>query len=185
MPSASDPRQQNRTRQPVPRPAQPGQRPAQPTRRSAQPAQRAAQQPAARPAQPAGGARFKQQAPAQRTQGQARQSRPHTHHAHGSHGVAPATRSSYNSHARRGAQKKSSPVPMIIGGVVAVLALVAIVFFVVPAVKGFFAGKCGCFYAENCRLTFFAKCGILNFEGIPETVGGRFLLPLLIGTDGR
>ena len=33
------------------------------------------------------------------------------------------------------------------------------------------------FYAENCRLTFFAKCGILNFEGIPETVGGRFLLP--------
>ena len=37
---------------------------------------------------------------------------------------------------------------------------------------------CGC-------LTFFAKCGILNFEGIPETVGGLFLLPLLIGTDGR
>lgn len=69
MPSASDPRQQNRTRQPAPRPAQPGQRPAQPTQRSAQPAQRAAQQPAARPAQPAGGARFKQQAPAQRTQG--------------------------------------------------------------------------------------------------------------------
>ena len=30
---------------------------------------------------------------------------------------------------------------MIIGGVVAVLALVAIVFFVVPAVKGFFAGE--------------------------------------------
>ena len=24
-----------------------------------------------------------------------------------------------------------------------------------------------------CRLTFFAKCGILNFEGIPETVGGQ------------
>ena len=136
MPSASDPRQQNRTRQPAPRPAQPGQRPAQPTQRSAQPTQRVAQQSAVRPAQPAGGARFKQQAPAQRTQGQARQSRPHTHHAHGSHGVAPATRSSYNSHARRGAQKKSSPVPMIIGGVVAVLALVAIVFFVVPAVKG-------------------------------------------------
>ena len=36
-----------------------------------------------------------------------------------------------------------------------------------------------------CRLTFFAKCDILNFEGIPETVGGLFLLPLLIGTDGR
>ena len=30
---------------------------------------------------------------------------------------------------------------MIIGGVIAVLALVAIVFFVVPAVKGFFAGE--------------------------------------------
>ena len=52
-------------------------------------------------------------------------------------------------------------------------------------VKGFFAGKCGWFYTENYRLTFFAKCGILNFEGIPETVGGLFLLPLLIGTDGR
>ena len=133
MPSASDPRQQSRQGQSVPRPAQPGQRPAQPTRRTAQ-------QPAARPAQPAGGSRFKQQAPAQRTQGQAPQSRSHAHHAHGSHGVAPATRSSYNTRARRGAQKKSSPVPMIIGGVVAVLALVAIVFFVVPAVKGFFAG---------------------------------------------
>ena len=54
-----------------------------------------------------------------------------------------------------------------------------------------------------CCLTFFAKCGILDFEGIPETVGGSlslgesavaisagrraglFLLPLLIGTDGR
>ena len=52
-------------------------------------------------------------------------------------------------------------------------------------VKGFFAGKCGWFYTENYRLTFFAKCGILDFEGIPETVGGLFLLPLLIGTDGR
>ena len=29
----------------------------------------------------------------------------------------------------------------------------------------------------NYGLTFFAKCGILNFEGIPETVGGRFRLP--------
>ncbi len=141
MPSASDPRQQSRQGQSVPRPAQPGQRPAQPTQRSAQPTRRTAQQPAARPAQPAGGSRFKQQAPAQRTQGQAPQSRSHAHHAHGSHGVAPATRSSYNTRARRGAQKKSSPVPMIIGGVVAVLALVAIVFFVVPAVKGFFAGE--------------------------------------------
>lgn len=102
-----------------------GQRPAQPMQRSAQPTQRAAQQPAARPAQPAGGARFKQQVPAQRTQGQAPQSRSHAHHAHGSHGVAPATRSSYNTHARRGAQKKSSPVPLIVGGVAAVLALVA------------------------------------------------------------
>ena len=141
MPSASDPRQQNRTRQPAQCPAQPGQRPAQPMQRSAQPTQRAAQQPATRPSQPVGGARFKQQAPAQRTQGQARQSRSHAHHAQGSHGVAPATRSSYKTHARRGAQKKSSPVPMMIGGVVAVLALVAIVFFAVPAVKGFFAGE--------------------------------------------
>ena len=41
------------------------------------------------------------------------------------------------------------------------------------------------FFAENYRLTFFTKCGILDFEGIPETVGGLFLLPLLIGTDGR
>lgn len=166
MPSASDPRQPNRTQQPASRPAQPGQRPAQPTQRAAQsaarpvqsfsrsaqpvqrtgqqpsarsvqhPASHAAQQPTARTAQPAGGTRFKQQAPTQRTQ--APQS--HSHHARGSHGVAPATRSSYNTHARRGAQKKSSPVPMIIGGVVAVLALVAIAFFVVPAVKGFFAG---------------------------------------------
>ena len=151
MPSASDPRQPIRTRQPVPRPAQPGQRPAQPTQRAAQPAarpvqsssrlaqpaQRTVRQPTARTAQPAGGTRFKQQAPTQRAQ--APQS--HSHHARGSHGVAPATRSSYNTHARRGAQKKSSPVPMIIGVVVAVLALVAIVFFVVPAVKGFFVGE--------------------------------------------
>ena len=141
MSSAFDPRQPNCTRQPAPRPVSSGQRPMQPTQRSAQPTRRTAQQPAARPAQPAGGSRFKQQAPAQRTQGQAPQSRSHAHHTHGSHGVAPATRSSYNTRARRGAQKKSSPVPMIIGGVVAVLALVAIVFFVVPAVKGFFAGE--------------------------------------------
>ena len=155
MPSASDPRQQNRTGQPASRLAQPGQRPVQPTQRAAQPVarpaqsssraaqptQRATQQPAARPTQPAGGARFKQQTPTQRTQGQAPRSRSHAHHAHGTHGVAPATRSSYNTHARRGAQKKSSPVPMIIGAVVAVLALAAIAFFVVPAVKGFFAGE--------------------------------------------
>ena len=167
MPSASDPRQPNRTRQPASRPAQPGQRPAQPTQRAAQPgtrpvqpfarsaqpaqrtgqqpsarsvqhpASRAAQQPTARTAQPAGGTRFKQQAPVRRTQ--ATQS--HSHHARGLHGVAPATRSSYDTRARRGAQKKSSPVPMIIGVVVAVLALAAIAFFVVPAVKGFFAGE--------------------------------------------
>lgn len=163
MSSAFDPRQPNRTRQSAPRPVSSGQRPMQPTQRAAQPAARSAQpsscptqptqrpgqQPVRRPAQqsaahtaqPAGGSRFKQQAPAQRTQGQAPQSRSHAHHAHGSHGVAPATRSSYNTRARRGAQKKSSPVPMIIGGVVAVLALVAIVFFVVSAVKGFFAGE--------------------------------------------
>ena len=167
MPSASDPRQPNRQGQPTPRPAQPGQRPAQPTQRAAQPAARpvqsssrsaqpvqrtgqqpsahsvqhpashAAQQPTARTAQPAGGTRFKQQVPTQRTQ--APQS--HSHHARGTHGVAPATRSSYNTHARRGSQKKSSPVPMIIGVVVAVIALATIAFFVVPAVKGFFAGE--------------------------------------------
>ena len=150
MPSAPDPRQPNRTRQPASRPAQPCQRPAQPTQRasqpaarpvqsfshSAQPVQRTGQQPSARSVQPAGGTRFKQQAPTQRTQ--APQS--HSHHARGSHGVAPATRSSYNTHARRGAQKKGSPVPMIVGVVVAVLALAAIAFFVVPAVKGLFAG---------------------------------------------
>ena len=150
MPSASDPRRQSRQGQPSSRPTQPGQRPAQPTQRaaqsaarpvqsssrSAQPAQRTAQQPSARSAQPAGGTRFKQQASTQRVQ--APQS--HSHHALGSHGVAPATRSSYNAHVRRGTQKKSSPVPMIIGGVVAVLALAAIAFFAVPAVKGFFAG---------------------------------------------
>lgn len=98
MPSASDPRQPNCTRQSASRPAQPGQRPAQPTQRAAQsaarpvqsssrsaqpvqrtgqqpsarsvqyPASHAAQQPTARSAQPAGGARFKQQAPTQRTQ---------------------------------------------------------------------------------------------------------------------
>ena len=153
MPSASDPRQPNRHGQPTPRPVSSGQRPMQPTQRAAQPAarpaqpssraaqsaQRPAQQPAARAARPASGTRFKQQAPTQRSQ--APQSHTRTHHAHGTHGVAPATRSSYNTHARRGVQKKSSPVPMIIGGVIAVLALVAIVFFVVPAVKGFFAGE--------------------------------------------
>lgn len=98
MPSAPDPRQPNCTRQSASRPAQPGQRPAQPTQRAAQsaarpvqsssrsaqpvqrtgqqpsarsvqyPASHAAQQPTARSAQPAGGARFKQQAPTQRTQ---------------------------------------------------------------------------------------------------------------------
>ena len=184
MPSASDPRQPNRTQQPASRPAQPGQRPAQPTQRAAQPAARpaqsfsraahpgqrtgqqpsarsvqhsashAAQQATARTAQPAGGTRFKQQAPTQRTQ--APQS--HSHHARGSHGVAPATRSSYNTHARRGAQKKSSPVPMIIGGVVAVLALAAIAFFVVPAVKGFFAG-------EETKLTAGQQGTVAKAEG--------------------
>lgn len=156
MSSAFDPRQPNRTRQPAPRPVPSGQRPVQPTQRAAQPAarpvqpssrpaqrpgqqpvRRSAQQPSARAAQPAGGARFKQQAPTQRAQ--APQS--HTHHARGTHGVAPAARSSYNTHARRGAQKKSSPVPMIIGAVVAVIALAAIAFFAVPAVKGLLGGE--------------------------------------------
>ena len=155
MPNASDPRQQNRTRQPAPRPAQPGQLPVQSTQRVAQPAartaksssravqpaQRVAQQPTARPAQSTGGARFKQQAPTQRAQAQAPQTRSRAHRAQGSHSVAPATRSSYNTHVRRGAQKKSSPVPMIVGAVVAVVALAAIAFFVVPAVKGFLTGE--------------------------------------------
>ncbi len=156
MSSASDPRQPNRTRQPASRPVPSGQRPVQLTPRAAQPvarpaqpssrpAQRPGQQPASRPAQqsaaraaqPAGGARFKQQAPTQRAQ--APQS--HAHHAHGTHGVAPAARSSYNTHARRGAQKKSSPVPMIIGTVVAVVVLAAIAVFAVPAVKGLLGGE--------------------------------------------
>ena len=156
MSSASDPRQPNRTRQPASRPVPSGQRPVQLTPRAAQPvarpaqpssrpAQRPGQQPASRPAQQsaaraaqsAGGARFKQQAPTQRAQ--APQS--HAHHAHGTHGVAPAARSSYNTHARRGAQKKSSPVPMIIGTVVAVLVLAVIAFFAVPAVKGLLGGE--------------------------------------------
>lgn len=147
MPSASDPRQQNRTRQPASRPAQPGQRPAQPTQRAVQQpvarstqqsSARLPQQPAARAAQSTGGTRFKQQAPAQRAQ--TPQSHGHSHRAHGAHRVVPATRSSYNSHARRSVQKKNSPVPMIVGAVFALLALAAIVFFVVPAVKGFITG---------------------------------------------
>ncbi len=156
MSSASDPRQPNRTRQPASRPVPSGQRPVQLTPRAAQPvarpaqpssrpAQRPGQQPASRPvqqsaaraAQSAGGARFKQQAPTQRAQ--APQS--HAHHAHGTHGVAPAAPSSYNTHARRGAQKKSSPVPMIIGTVVAVVVLAVIAFFAVPAVKGLLGGE--------------------------------------------
>lgn len=159
MPSAFDPRQPNRTRQSAPRPVPSDQRPMQPTQRAAQsaarptqpssrpvqPAQRPGQQPASRPAQqfaaraaqPAGGARFKQQTPNQRAQ--APQS--HAHHARGSHGVAPAARSSYNTHARRGTQKKSSPVPMIIGAVVAVIVLAVIAFFAVPAVKGLLGGE--------------------------------------------
>ena len=131
MSSASDPRQPNRTRQPASRPVPSGQRPGQ------QPVARPAQKPTARVAQSAGGARFKQQAPTQRAQ--APQS--HAHHAHGTHGVAPAAPSSYNTHARRGAQKKSSPVPMIIGTVVAVVVLAVIAFFAVPAVKGLLGGE--------------------------------------------
>lgn len=156
MSSASDPRQPNRTRQPASRPVPSGQRPVQLTPRAAQPvarpaqpssrpAQRPGQQPASRPAQQsaaraaqsAGGARFKQQAPTQRAQ--APQS--HTHYAHGTHGVAPAAPSSYNTHARRGAQKKSSPVPMIIGTVVAVVVLAVVAVFAVPAVKGLLGGE--------------------------------------------
>lgn len=159
MSSASDPRQPNRHGQPAPRSvssgqrpmrstqraAQPAARPAQPSSRSAQPAQRPgqqsvarpAQQPTARASQTAGGARFKQQTPTQRAQ----TPQSHAHHAQGTHGVAPAARSSYNTHARRGAQKKSSPVPMIIGTVVAVIVLAVIAFFAVPTVKGLLGGE--------------------------------------------
>ena len=159
MSSASDPRQPNRHGQPAPRSvssgqrpmrstqraAQPAARPAQPSSRSAQPAQRPgqqsvarpAQQPTARASQTAGGARFKQQTPTQRAQ----TPQSHAHHAQGAHGVAPAARSSYNTHARRGAQKKSSPVPMIIGTVVAVIVLAVIAFFAVPTVKGLLGGE--------------------------------------------
>ena len=35
-----------------------------------------------------------------------------------------------------------------------------------PVCQGLFSG-----------LTFFAECGILEFKGIPETVGGLFQLP--------
>lgn len=159
MSSASDPRQPSRTRQPASRPvpsgqrpvqltpraAQPVARPAQPSSRPAQPGQRPGQQPASRPtqqsaaraAQPAGGARFKQRTSTQRAQ--APQS--HAHQAHGTHGVAQAARSSYNTHTRRGAQKNSSPVPMIIGAVVAVVVLAVIGFFAVPTVKGLLGGE--------------------------------------------
>ena len=140
MPSASDPRQPKRTPQPVPRSAQPTRRAAQQpvARPTQQSSARVSQQPAARTMQPTGGTRFKQQAPAQRAQ--TPQSHGQSHRVHGTHRVVPATRSSYNSHARRSAQKKNSPVPMIVGAVCALLALVAIVFFVVPAVKGFITG---------------------------------------------
>ena len=156
MSSASDPRQPNRTRQPASRPVPSGQRPVQLTPRAAQsvarpaqpssrPAQRPGQQPANRPAQQsaaraaqsAGGARFKQQAPTQRAQ--APQS--HARHAHGTHGVAPAARSSYNTHARCGTQKNSSPVPMIIGTVVVVVVLAVVAVFAIPAVKGLLGGE--------------------------------------------
>ena len=160
MPSASNPRQPNRTRQPAPRPVPSGQRPMPadpargPTRRTTDtrppPVSRSPlsvrassllvvlpSKSAARAAQPAGGSRFKQQTPTQRAQ--APQS--HAHHARGSHGVAPAARSSYNTHARRGTQKKSSPVPMIIGAVVAVIVFAAIAFLAVPAVKGLLGGE--------------------------------------------
>ena len=40
-------------------------------------------------------------------------------------------------------------------------------------------GSGGCYLYIGiviCRLTFFEKCDILNFEGIPETVGGSLSL---------
>lgn len=148
LPSLASVRHSRRQRaaQPAARPVQSFSRSAQPVQRTGQqpsarsvqhPASHAAQQPTARTAQPAGGTRFKQQAPTQRTQ--APQS--HSHHARGSHGVAPATRSSYNTHTRSRCSKEelsgSHDHRRCGGGACAC----RVVFFVVPAVKGFFAGE--------------------------------------------
>ena len=56
-----------------------------------------------------------------------------------SHGVAPARRSTYTQGGRRASQPKS-PFPLIIAAVAAIAALLAIVFFVVPTVKGALGG---------------------------------------------
>ncbi len=56
--------------------------------------------------------------------------------------VSPATRSSYNApsaRARRAPQKKS-PLPLIVGGVAAVLVVALVLIFAVPAVKSLFGG---------------------------------------------
>ena len=104
--------------------------------------------PGARPS----GKRFKTQAPSavqparptpRSSQGSARAKapRPSARRA-GSHGVAPARRSTYTQGSRRAPQKKS-PLPVVIGAVVAVAALFAVIFVVVPAVQGFFGGGSG------------------------------------------
>lgn len=57
--------------------------------------------------------------------------------------VSPATRSSYNvpsARARRAPQKKS-PLPLIVGGVAAVLVVALVLIFAVPAVKSLFGGS--------------------------------------------
>lgn len=95
------------------------------------------------------GTRFKKQAPAsprpvrptpRSTQraSRAKASQPGARPA-GTHGVASARRSTYTQGARRTSQKKS-PVPVVIGALAAVAALVAVIFIVVPAVQGFFGG---------------------------------------------
>ena len=139
MPSASDPRQQNRTAAcAAPCSAWPA--PAQPTQRSAELLLSVPpNSPVARPAQPAGGARFKQQA------------RP-AHAGLGNH--APRTSCSWLARRCSGhalgaitrmpavASKRKLPVPTIIGGVIAVLCACRD-RFVVPAVRGLLCRR-GC-----------------------------------------
>ncbi len=167
MPSAPDPRQPNRTRQPSSRPAQPGQRPAQPTQRaaqsaarpvqfssrSAQPVQRTGQQPSARSVR----IRFLTRLSSPLLVRLSLQAVLALSIRHLLSERRPPNRIRITLAARMALlrrparattrmlvavpKKKSSPVPMIVGVVVAVIALATIAFFVVPAVKGFFTGE--------------------------------------------
>lgn len=60
--------------------------------------------------------------------------------AQGARSVAPASRSSYSGARRRAPQKRRSKLPVIIGALVAVLAIAAIVLLAVPAVSSLFGG---------------------------------------------